>query len=92
MATRRASDRDPALDQTPEQEPAAEPESAPAVNLLEGGRPGEYIRVKHPKTGDHFTTTRALAHRMGATHLPDHDAVDNNGTPLPRKPKNSKES
>lgn len=90
---RRASDRDPALDAKPEQlaaEPAPEP--APAQNLLEGGHPGEYIRVKHPQTGDHFTTTRALARRMGATHLPDHDAVNKHGIPLPRKPKNSKES
>lgn len=86
---RRASDRDPALDAKPEQ-PAQQVQEP--VNLLEGGHPGEYIRVKHPATGDHFTTTRALAHRMGATHLPDHDAVNKHGIPLPRKPKNSKES
>lgn len=86
---RRASDRDPSLDATPEQlAPAAEP----VKSVLEGGHPGEYIRVKHPQTGDHFTTTRALAHRMGATPLPDHDAVNKHGIPLPRKPKNSKES
>lgn len=81
---RRASDRDPALDAKPE--PVKEP------SVLEGGHPSEYVRVKHPNTGDHFTTTRALAHRMGATLVPGHPAVDNNGIPLPRKPKNSKES
>lgn len=87
MATRRASDRDPELDKTPEPVPVQEP--APAVNLLDGGHPGEYIRVKHPVTGDHFTTTRALAHRMGATLIPNHAAVDEYGVPLPRKPKES---
>ena len=87
---RRASDRDPALDTKPDEQPAQPVQEA--VNLLEGGHPGEYIRVKHPGTGDHFTTTRALAHRMGAIHLPDHDAVNKHGIPLPRKPKNSKES
>lgn len=87
---RRASDRDPALDKTPE--PAPEPVPEPTPSPLEGGHPGEYVRVKHPETGDHFTTTRALARRMGATPLPDHDAVDKHGQPLPRKPKNSKES
>lgn len=84
---RRASDRDPALDQTPEAEPIEEP--APEVDTLDGGHPNEYVRVKHPQTGDHFTTTRALARRMGATLIPNHDAVDHNGTPLPRKPKES---
>lgn len=89
---RRASDRDPALDKTPEVEPVPEPAPEPTPSPLEGGHPGEYVRVKHPETGDHFTTTRALARRMGATPLPDHDAVDKHGQPLPRKPKNSKES
>lgn len=89
---RRASDRDPALDKTPEVEPVPELAPVPTPSPLEGGHPGEYVRVKHPETGDHFTTTRALARRMGATPLPDHDAVDKYGQPLPRKPKNSKES
>ena len=95
---RRASDRDPALDNPdPAPEPtapepaAAEPATARTAEK-EAGHPGEYVRVRHPQTGDHFTTTRALARRMGATPLPDHDAVDKHGAPLPRKPKNSKES
>lgn len=83
MATRRASDRDPELDKTPE------PPTDPKVSVLEGGHPNEYVRVRHPKTGDHFTTTRALAHRMGAALIPNHAAVDDNGIPLPRKPKES---
>lgn len=92
---RRASDRDPAID-NPDPQPVPEPAAAePATASTaekEAGHPGEYVRVKHPDTGDHFTTTRALARRMGATPLPDHDAVDKHGQPLPRKPKNSKES
>lgn len=81
---RRASDRDPALD-APEIK-----EFAPSI--LDGGPASEYVRVRHPQTGDHFTTTRVLAHRMGATLLPDHPAVDQYGQPLPRKPKTNKES
>lgn len=69
------------------QERAPEPPS-----ILDGGPASEYVRVRHPETGDHFTTTRVLAHRMGAALLPDHDAVDRYGYPLPRKPHNSKES
>lgn len=86
MATRRASDRDPNLDAQPKEKPAQDP------SILDGGPAGEYVRVKHPQTGDHFTTTRALAARMGATLLPDHPAVDRDGRPLPRKLKNRKES
>ena len=87
MATRRASDRDPNLD-APTELPAA----TPAEDPLTTGHPGDYVRVRHPQTGDHFTTTRVLAHRMGATVLPDHEAVDSYGYPLPRKPHLSKES
>lgn len=86
MATRRASDRDPELDRT---EPIQEPAPEPVKSLLDGGHPNEYIRVKHPVSGDHFTTTRALAHRMGATLIPNHAAVTKHGVPLPRKPKES---
>ena len=89
---RRASDRDPALD-TPDPQPAPEPTAPePATARTaekEAGHPGEYVRVKHPETGDCFTATRALARRMGATLLLDHDAVDKYGQPLPRKPKES---
>lgn len=84
MATRRASDRDPELDQ-----PAPAPE--PTSDLLAGGHPNEYVRVRHPRTGDHYSTTRVLAAKAGATLLPDHDAVDKYGKPLPRKP-HTKES
>jgi hypothetical protein len=97
---RRASDRDPALD-NPDPLSATEPVSAPAPEPAaaepatartaekETGHPGQYVRAKHPQTGDYFTATRALARRMGATLLPDHDAVDKYGQPLPRKPKES---
>lgn len=83
---RRASDRDPELDQ-----PAPEPAPAPTRNPLDEGKPGGYVRVRHPRTGDHYTTTRVLAKKAGATLLPDHDAVDQYGKPLPRK-RNTKES
>lgn len=86
MATRRASDRDPALDPQPAEAPEVKPDP-----LLEG-KPGGYVRVRHPKTGDHYTTTRVLARKAGATLLPGHDAVDQFGHPLPRKPHLSKES
>lgn len=82
MATRRASDRNPDLTPTP----------VKAESILDGGPRDEYVRVRHPDTGDHFTTTRILAHRMGATLLPDRTAVDDYGRPLPRKPHLSKES
>lgn len=81
MSTRRASDRDPELDATPK----------PAVKRdpLREGKPGGYVRVKHPKSGDHYTTTRVLALKAGATPL-DQPAVDKDGRPLPRK-RNTKE-
>lgn len=89
MATRRASDRDPEYDK--QLEPPA-PAPAPKPDPLASGPSGEYVRVKHPVTGDHYTTTRVLARKAGATLLPDHDAVDKYGYPLPRKPRTSKES
>src|SRR5699024_4260047 len=64
---RRASDRDPALDNpNPAPEPAAAEPATASTAEKEAGHPGEYVRVRHPQTGDHFTTTRALARRMGA--------------------------
>ncbi|MFC0673551.1 hypothetical protein [Brachybacterium hainanense] len=85
MATRRAADRDPELDATP-----APPDPAP--DPLKSGRPGDYVRVRHPDTGDHYTTTRMLASIQGATLLPGHEAVDRLGHPLPRKRNISKET
>ncbi|MDN5687129.1 MAG: hypothetical protein L0G94_10720 [Brachybacterium sp.] len=87
MTTRRASDRDPELDK-PTEAPAAPKQADP----LKEGRPGEYVRVRHPKTGDHYTTTRSLASKAGAKLLPGHLAVDTHGYPLPRKTNTSKES
>lgn len=84
---RRASDRDPALDQ-PVPGPVPEP---PKVDPLKTGHPNEYVRVRHPRTGDHYTTTRVLARKAGATLLPGHDATDQYYRPLPRK-RNTKES
>ena len=80
---RRASDRDPALDKAPEPE-APDPK---APDVLDG-HPNEYIRVRHPN-GNHYTTTRVLAHAAGATLLPNHPAVDKYGKPLPIKRKES---
>lgn len=85
----RASDRDPALDAPA---PAPAPSPAPKPDPLAEGRQSSYVRVRHPQTGDHYTTTRVLARKAGATLLPDHDAVDKHGRPLPRKPHTSKES
>lgn len=76
---------------TPPDEQAPQERAPEPSSILDGGHASEYVRVRHPETGDHFTTTRVLAHRMGATLLPDHDAVDRYGYPLPRKPK-TKES
>lgn len=84
----RASDRDPEVDK-PTEAPA--PQQAKRMSILEGGKPGEYVRVRHPQTGDHYTTTRVLAHKAGASLLADHQAVDQHGYPLPRK-RNTKES
>lgn len=49
--------------------------------------PGEWVRAKHPKSGAHYTTTRALANKAGAEILDGHDAVDRYGKPLPTKPR-----
>lgn len=85
MATRRASDRDPEIDKTPAPEPA--PKKDP---LAEGNQQG-LVRVRHPRSGDHYTTTRVLARKAGATLL-NQPATDQYGNPLPRKRNVSKES
>lgn len=66
----------------------------PAKDPALDGPDNEYVRVKHPATGDHYSTTRALARIAGASLIPDHAAVDRYGKPLPRKPRTdlSKES
>lgn len=46
----------------------------------------DVVRARHPRTGDHYTTTRQRAHRLGATVLDDHPAVDQWGRWLPTKP------
>lgn len=56
------------------------------------GPDNEWVRVKHPTTGDHYSTTRALARMAGATLIPDHDALDRYGRPYPRKRSDKKES
>ena len=81
MTTRRASDRDPDLDRPATDAPA----TAGTTDPLAGRRASDVIRVRDPRTGDHYTTTVALARKAGATLLPDHDAVDRYGTWLPRK-------
>lgn len=85
MATRRASDRAPELDKQPE------PAPAPKRDPLADGNQQRFVRVRHPKSGDHYTTTRVLARKAGATLLAGHPAVDQYGNPLPRK-RNTKES
>lgn len=49
--------------------------------------PGEWVRAKHPVSGAHYTTTRALANKAGAEILDGHPAVDRYGKPLPTKPR-----
>lgn len=88
MATRRASDRDPELDKQPTEAPVPEAKPDP---LLEG-KPGGYVRVRHPKNGNYYTMTRVMARKAGATLLPGHEAVDQFGHPLPPKMNISKES
>lgn len=72
-------------------EPVKAPEPTPEVDQLSGGYDLEYVRVADPDTGDHYSTTRALARRAGARLLPNHEAVDRYGQPLPRKRNISKE-
>lgn len=77
MATRRMSD--PA--------PTPETEETTTVEATEPYRsPNTLVRVKHPESGDEFTTTLAMAQRLGGSIL-DKKAVDRYGNRLPRKPK-----
>lgn len=71
--------------ETAEQPEPVEEEKTSKVDPRLDGPDNEYVRVKHPVTGDHYSTTRALARIEGATFLPDHEAVDRYGHPLPRK-------
>ena len=61
----------------------------PASDPLDGPD-SEPVRVKHPKTGAHYTTTRALARMAGASLVKDHAAVDRYGQWLPPKLNNTK--
>ncbi len=84
----RASDKQPA----PEARQNRASEKAPVQkDPLEDGNQQGLVRVRHPKTGDHYTTTRVLARKAGATLLEGHPATDKYGNPLPRK-RNTKES
>ena len=76
----RMSDPDPKPAESVEETPAP----APAVDPLDGPD-NEWVRVKHPTNGTHYSTTRALARIEGATLLPDHEALSPHGVPLPPK-------
>lgn len=56
-----------------------------------GGHPNDWVRVRDPETGRHYSTTRALAGIAGAEIIPGHDALDRAGRPLPVKHNISKE-
>lgn len=87
----RASDKQPAPEERQNRASDKTPDPAPARNPLEDGNQQRLVRVRHPRTGDHYTTTRVLARKAGATLLEGHDATDKYGNPLPRK-RNTKES
>lgn len=74
--------------------PTDEPERIPVTGLPDplAGPDNEWVRVKHPVTGDHYSTTRVLARLAGATLVPDHDALTKHGAPIPRKRNISKEN
>lgn len=56
------------------------------------GPDNEWVRVADPATGDHYSTTRALARIAGARLIPGHDALSSHGAPLPRKRNINKEN
>lgn len=86
----RASDKQPAPEERQNRASEKAPEPVKKDPLAEGNQQG-LVRVRHPKTGDHYTTTRVLARKAGATLLAGHPATDKYGNPLPRK-RNTKES
>lgn len=49
--------------------------------------PALFGRAINPNTGDHLTVTRAFADAAGWAILPDHEALDRHGRPLPPKPR-----
>ena len=49
-------------------------------------RPMDVVRARDPHSGDHYTTTRHLATKRGATVLEDRPAVDQYGRWLPPLP------
>lgn len=76
--------------QTDAVEPATTEDDAPKVDSRLDGPDNEWVRVRHPRTGDLYSTTRALARNAGATLMPDHDALDRYGRPLPRVRRNDR--
>lgn len=84
----RASDKQPAPETR--QNRASEKASVKRDPLEDGNQQG-LVRVRHPRSGDHYTTTRVLARKAGATLVEGQPATDKYGNPLPRK-RNSKES
>lgn len=84
----RASDKQPAPEAR--QNRASEKASVKRDPLEDGNQQG-LVRVRHPRSGDHYTTTRVLARKAGATLVEGQPATDKYGNPLPRK-RNSKES
>lgn len=82
----RASDKQPAPEAR--QNRASEKQPVKRDPLEDGNQQG-LVRVRHPRTGDHYTTTRVLARKAGATLLEGHPATDKYGNPLPRKLKES---
>ena len=86
----RASDKQPAPETRQNRASDKAPGPAKKDPLAEGNQQG-LVRVRHPRSGDHYTTTRVLARKAGATLVEGQPATDKYGNPLPRK-RNTKES
>ena len=69
-----------ASDKQPTPTPTVPPKPGPLA------APNEVVRVRHPRTGAHYSTTRAAAARVGAEVLEGRPAVDRHGQRLPIKP------